>query len=307
MGVEFMKKSTSICLKIIEIILFVFAAIFFFKGFSYFSSDLQDFSHQWRLLPIEISYTLPVYWLFLVHLLIYPESQSKLHQTLFINGIVLSTMALIGLIVTSIYLGVGVFTFGDKIFSSIFPIEIFVLYSLSLLFGLYLILLDKKPNLLECNEFYPYEGKRIHKVFASIFRPFITLITLYFFGALLDGLFMGYLNSSSINYCFIYILIIYCPLSLLYYELIVRNKGEINISFSKKTNIVIASIHLGAVSILSVLAYSFLVVNPYYVIENFQMWLPLDFMGSLELFIHLITLPSLGYAIYFLIKAIKAR
>lgn len=300
------KKSTSICLKIIEIILFVFAAISLFRGFSIFSSDLEDFSHQWRLLPIEIGYMIPTYWLFLIHLLIYPINEKKMHQTLFVNGIILIAVALIGIIITSVYMGTGTYYFGDQVFSVVFPLDIYLMYVLSGALGAYFIFFDKKQAKGNF-EYISYKGNKTHKVFASIFRPLYVLFSLYFFGALLDAIFLGYLNAASAAYFFVYMLIIYSPLSLVYYELLIRNNGEINISFSKKIKLTIASINLGIAVILSFLCYIYFAINPYYIAENFQMWLPLDFMGSMQLFPYLITLPVLGYAIYFFIMVIKEK
>lgn len=300
------KNTTIICLKIIEVILFVFASIAFFKGFSIFSSDLDNFSHQGRLLPAEVAYMLPIYWLFLIHLAIYPINEKKLHKTLFVNGIVLCSISFIGIVMTSVYMGTGSYFFGDQVFSVLFPIDIYLLYVISAAIGAYLVYFDKKVA-KDSIEYCPYKGNTAHKVFASILRSLSVVLILYFFGALLDASFLGYLNESSTAYFFVYVLILYAPLCLAYYEWIIRNHGEINVSLSKKKRMIIASINLGIVVILSFLCYIYLAINPYYIAENFQMWLPFDFMGSLQLFSYLITFPSLGYAIYFFIMVVKGK
>lgn len=298
-----MKKNIKLYLKICEAILFIFCSILLFRGFAFFSCDLEDFSHQWRLLPIEIGYMLPTYALFILHHLIYQESEKKMHKALFINGIIIASISLVGMIITSIYMGLGVYSFGDQIFSVIFPIDIYIFYLLCLLFGVYLIIYDK-THLKDEREYFVSEKKRWQKALCFL-RAIYVLFALYFFGALIDAIFLGNLNASSTSYFFIYILIIYSPLSFLYYEFIMRNHGEIKLEINRKLKIMIASIHLGVACILTFLALIFLAINPYYVAENFQMWLPLDFMGSMEMFIYLITLPLMGYAIYFFIQALR--
>lgn len=300
-----MKKNVRLCLKIIETILFVFCSVLLFRGFVVFASDLDDFSHQWRLLPIEIGYMLPTYALFIIHLLIYPESEKKLHQTLLINGIVISSIALLGIIITSIYLGIGVYSFADQVFSVIFPLDVYLFFTICLTFGGYLVFFDK-IHLKDEREYFPCDKKKWQKGL-SFLRAIYALLALYFFGALIDAIFLNILNASSSSYFFIYILVVYSPMSFIYYEFFMRNHGEINLEMNKGTKVIVSSIHLGIAFILVLLSYIFLLINPYYVAENFQMWLPLDFMGSLELFIYLITLPLLGYAIYFFIMALRKK
>lgn len=297
-----MKRTTNICLKILEILLYIFASILFFKGFSFLASDLDGFANQWRIFPIEIAYFLPIYWLFILHLAVYPVSEKKFLRTLFVNGIILASIGLIGIIITSVYLGIGEYFFSDRNFSLIFPIELYVIYILSIAIGAYLIYVKVSGFRRDT---YHYEGNKTHKVFASIFRPFYTLLSMYFFGGLLVSLIGGNFYESSGTYFIVYVLIIFNSLSLLYYELVMRNKGEFSFNFSKKTKLIIASSYLGVSIVLFTVLFSLLAYNPNFVAQNFQMLLPLDFMGSLTLFLYLISLPTLGYAIYFFIQAIR--
>lgn len=202
-----MKKNVRLCLKIIETILFVFCSALLFRGFVIFASDLDDFSHQWRLLPIEIGYMLPTYALFIIHLLIYPESEKKLHQTLFINGIVISSIALLGIIITTIYLRIGVYSFADQVFSVIFPLDVYLFFAICLAFGGYLVLFDKM-RLKDEREYFPCDKNKWQKGL-SFLRAIYALLALYFFGALIDAIFLNILNASSSSYIFIYILVVY--------------------------------------------------------------------------------------------------
>ncbi len=299
-----MKKTTTICLKIMEILLYILASLLFYKGFSFLASDLDGFWHQWRTFPIEIAYFLPIYWLFILHLAIYPVSEKRFTKTLFINGIILAAIGLFGIIITSVYLGIGEYFIFDRNFSLIFPIELYLIYIISILIGAYLIVIRFKGIR---RDVYPYEGNKVHKVFASIFRPFYTLISMYFFGGLLVSLTGGNFYESSAPYFVVYVLIVVNSLVLIYYELIMRNKGELEISFTAKTKLIIASSYLAFILVLFIILFSMLAYNPNFVAENFQMMLPLDFMGSLTLFLYLISLPSLGYAIYFFIQALRKK
>ncbi len=298
-----MEKKLRLSLKITEAILFVFASILFFKGFQFFAADIDGFPNQWWVICIEIAYFLPIYWLFVLHIALYQNDVAKLKKTLKVNGIIFASIALVGIIYTSVLLGVGVFFWGNRNFSLIFPGELYIIYALTALFGAYMIKWSLKNN-IEIGTHKNIGSPKL-KVLASIFRPFYVLTSMYFFGGFLFSLLGGNFNASSAPYFIIYVIMVFNPLVLLYYEFILRNDNEISFVPSKKQNIVIASAYLTLVIVLYGVAYSLLAYNPSYIIENFQMLLPLDFMGSLTLFLYLITLPGLGYSIYFFIRALK--
>lgn len=299
-----MKRTINICLKILEVLLFVFASIMFFRGFAFFASDMDKFYNQGRVFPIELTYFLPIYFLFVLHLIIYPENEKRYRLTLLANGIISLCLALFSIIITSVYLAKGIYFFGDKNFSALFPIEMYLIDVFAILFGSNLLYLWKKKDV---RDYYPYQGKKVHKVLGSIFRPIYVLISLYFFGGFLNCLVSGSFYSSSLPYFPVYILIVWNALALLFYELFVRNHGEISFQMTRKTKLIIASCHFGFVAALVIVIYSLLAYNPYFVIENFQMLLPLDFMGSLTLFLYLITIPSFGYALYFFIHTLREK
>mgnify|MGYP007081723443 FL=1 len=299
-----MKRNGNVCLKILEALLFLFASVMFFRGFAFFASDLDKFYNQGRIFPIELAYFTPVYLLFVLHLIIYPESEKRYRLTTLVNGIIALCIGVFITIITSVYWAKGIYFFGDENFSALFPIELYLLALLSILFGGSLLYLWKKKDIREC---FPYSGKRIRKILGSIFRPFYVLVALYFFGGLINCLINDCFYSSSLAYFPVYVLIVWNALVLLFYEFIVRNHGEIPFQLNKKAKIIVASSHFAFVSILTIAIYSLLAYNPYFVIENFQILLPLDFMGSLTLFLYLISIPSFGYALYFFILALKER
>jgi hypothetical protein len=301
-----MNKTTRLCLKIVEAILYFFAGAMLFKSFHILSADLQDFSHQWRVLPIEVGYLLPFYWLILLHLLLYPRNNVKFYRTGFVNGIILTSLGAIGILVTSIYWGCGVYFFGDRSFSVIFPLELYLFYLSSILLGVYLFLYVRKNKDAE-REYFPFVGNKAHYVFASILRPLFIVFSCYFSGALLDGLFQNYLNASSISYWEVYAIIIWNFLALGYYEFVLTNKGEIKINLSTKAKKIISIANFLLVTSLMVACFLLNILNPYYVAENFQMWIPLDFMGSFEFFLYLICFPLFGYSLYFLIHAFRQK
>ena len=298
-----MEKKLRISLKITEVILYVFASILFFKGFAFFAADIDGFPNQWWVICIEIAYFLPIYWLFVLHLSLYQNDQNKFKKTLRVNGIIFASIALVGIIYTSVLLGVNVFFWGNRNFSLIFPGELYLIYGLTGVFGAYIIKASFQ-NEFKLGE-HKYIGSPKLKGLASVFRPFYVLLSMYFFGGFIVSLLGGNFNASSAPYFIIYVIMVFNALVLLYYEFIVHNEGEISWNPSKRQNIVIASIYLTLVIIFYGTAYSLLIYNPSYIIENFQMLLPLDFMGSLTLFLYLITLPGLGYSIYFFIRALK--
>lgn len=299
-----MKRSVNICLKVLEVLLFLFASIMFFRGFAFFASDLDKFYNQGRIFPIELACFTPIYLLFVLHLIIYPENEKRYRLTTLVNGIISVCLGLFIIIITSVYWGKGIYFFGDKNFSALFPVELYLIALLSILFGGSLLSLWKRKDV---RDYYPYEGKMIHKVFGSIFRPFYVLVSLYFFGGFINCLISDSFYPSSLPYFPVYILIVWNALILFFYEFFVRNHGEFSFQMNKKVKIIVASCHLGLVSILTIAIYSLLAYNPYFVIENFQVLLPLDFMGSLTLFLYLISIPSFGYALYFFIRALKEK
>ena len=297
-----MEKKLRLSLKITEVILYVFASILFFKGFQFFAADIDGFPNQWWLICIEIAYFLPVYWLFILHLAIYPTSENGFKTTTRVNGIIFGGISVAGIIYTSVLLGIGIFFWGNRNFSIIFPAELYIIYVLTGLFSIYMLRLSFKKNLKI--ETYQYIGSSKIKPLAVITRPFTIILSMYFFGGFFVSLLGGNFNSTSAPYFVVYVLMVLNALSLLYYEFVIRNAGEIKFNPSKKTSIIISSAYLTLMIILTGVAFSLLGYNSYYVIENFQMLTPLDYMGSLNLFLYLITLPSLGYSIYFFIRTL---
>lgn len=299
-----MKRIVNICLKVLEVLLFIFASIMFFRGFAFFASDMDKFYNQSRIFPIELTYFLPIYLLFVLHLIVYPENERRYRLTCLINGIISISLALFSIIITSVYLGQGVYFFGDRNFSAIFPIEMYLIDAFALLFGAGLLQRWKSKDV---RDYYPYQGKKIHKVLGSIFRPIYVLISLYFFGGFINCLISQSFYPSSLTYFPVYVLIVWNAFSLLFYEFFVRNHGEVLWKMTRKIKIIVASCHLGFILALIIAIYSLLAYNPYFVIQNFQMLLPLDFMGSLTLFLYLITIPSFGYALYFFIHVLREK
>ncbi len=298
-----MEKKLRLSLKITEVILYVFASILFFKGFAFFAADIDGFPNQWWDICIEIAYFLPIYWLFVLHLSLYQTDAAKFKKMIRVNGIVFASIALVGIIYTSILLGTGVFFWGNRNFSIIFPGELYIIYALTGLFGGYMI----KSSFKEEFQVTPhkYIGSEKLRGLARFLRSFYVLLSMYFFGGFLVSLIGGNFNASSAPYFVIYIIMVFNSLVLLYYEFIAHNDGEFKCNPSKKMNLIVTVVYLTLAIVLYGTAYSLLGYNSSYIIENFQMLLPLDFMGSLFLFLYLITLPGLGYSIYFFIRALK--
>lgn len=297
-----MEKKLRLSLKITEVILYVFSSILFFKGFQFFAADIDGFPKQWWLICIEIAYFLPIYWLFILHFCMHPTSEKGFKTTTRVNGIIFGILSLAGIIYTSVLLGTGIFFWGNRNFSIIFPGELYLIYILTGLFSAYMLKLSFQKDLKI--DTYEYVGIAKIKPLAVVTRAFTIILSMYFFGGLLVSLLDGNFNSTSAPYFVVYVLITLNSLVLLYYEFIIRNAGEIKFNPSKKVSIIISSAYLTLMIILTGVAYSLLAYNPYYVIENFQMLTPLDYMGSLNLFLYLITLPSLGYSIYFFIRTL---
>lgn len=298
-----MEKKLRLSLKITEVILYVFASILFFKGFAFFAADIDGFPNQWWDICIEIAYFLPIYWLFVLHLSLYQTDVAKFKKMIRVNGIVFASIALVGIIYTSILLGTGVFFWGNRNFSIIFPGELYIIYALTGLFGGYMIKSSFKEELRVTP--HKYIGSEKLRGLARFLRSFYVLLSMYFFGGFIVSLIGGNFNASSAPYFVIYIIMVFNSLVLLYYEFIAHNDGEFKWNPSKKIDVIVTSVYLTLTIVLYGTAYSLLGYNSSYIIENFQMLLPLDFMGSLFLFLYLITLPGLGYSIYFFIRALK--
>lgn len=286
----------------IEVIIFLFASVSFFFGFQILAADFYDFSHLWRMLPAILSYFSPVYWLFIIHLLISHQKSKKLLQTSLINAIVLISLGAIIALIVIIYLGVSLYPI-DGMINSLFPIDLLLINLISIAFGIALIYYYKKIKNKDDLEVVP-KTKLWKKILSSIFFPFYSLIALYEMGSILLGFdFASYGSEEFAASIPAYIAMISLSIFLLLRE--IHRLYEIKIEGRKLQIYSISLFVLGV--FIGVLPLFMLLVSPTYPELNFHPYYPLDFMGSLRISIYLWSIPNiLGPIFFFFIPTMKA-
>lgn len=280
----------------LEVVLALLASVSFFFGFQILAADFADFSHLYRVLPAILSYFLPLYSLFVLHLLLRNEKPRKKALTAFGNGIALLILGTTLLIIDIIYFANGFYPL-DGMLTAMFPVDIILLSSLSATFGSYLLFKSKRiPTTLELEAPIKKSGKQITlKVLHSIFFPFFALIALYELGGLLLGFGFASYSSSLFGYGIPAYIAMFLP-SLF---LLLREIFWLKPLPSKKARIVFSSTSLGLGILLGILPLLFLIISPNYVETLFHPYYPLDFMGSLRISLYLWSIPNVLAPFFF--------
>lgn len=280
----------------IEVVLSLLASVSFFFGFQILAADFADFSHLYRVLPAILSYFLPIYVLFVLHLFFRNEKARTKAMTAFGNGIALLILGTTLLAIDIIYFANGFYPL-DGMLTAMFPVDIILISSLSALLGSYLIFISKRiPTTLELLVPVKKSAKEItFKVLHSIFFPFFTLIALYELGGLLLGFGFASYDSSLFGYGIPAYIAMFLPsLYLLLREIFWLKPLE-----SKKAKAIFSSVSFGCGAILGTLPLLFLLLSPSYVEALFHPYYPLDFMGSLRISLYLWSIPNILSPFFF--------
>lgn len=274
----------------LEAILFAFAGILFFRGIRFAFADMPHFRHQSRLFWVELAYCLPLLWLGVTHVLLHPTSEKRHHHAKIIGAAFLLCLGTLDFVFAIVLWAKGEYQYGDQVFSGAFPLDLMLLDIISVAYGVWLITVRKKNPLTPLEPLVRPAVWRI--LFQDILFPFFVGISLYFFGGF--WVLLKHNNLSSLQDPEIYFLFLALPLLLGYQEYL-RLWGKENLSVSTK-RIVAWSVFAWAF-VLTVWLGIRQVLVPSLFVNAWQAYLPLDFMGSLNLAPYLLTLPFLILAL----------
>lgn len=269
-------------LKIAETILYIYASLLFFYFVYIFAADFQDFSHTFKMAGAYLAFLLPTYLLFIVHLLLYPKTPSKLKKTYQINGFVFAGVAALSLLLIIINLATGNITsFVEGSLTSLYPCDVVILDVINIALGVCLSLFGAKLFPADGALYCPSDIPLWKTIVRSILRPLYVFFSLYTLGAFLFGLGMAYYSGAYFGYMIpAYLLMLLAPAFLGYYEWGYREVPEEQ--RSKKRSVLYFGISFGSVTLLAIFHFVFLALQPDFFLEQAIAYFPLDFMGSVN-------------------------
>lgn len=290
-----MQKRNRIALLGVMILLAIVGGVSFFFGFQLLASDFMDFSHLYRLLPAILSYSLPVYSLFVVYTLSKNEKGEKRRQIAFGNGIALASIGAILTAIEIVYFAIGFYPM-DGMLTVMFPLDVLLLSLLGAAFGAFLLLRSlkvprgEKPLKIKM----PFWKKLLSGV-SRFFFGFFCLIAFYELGALL----LGFGFASYDSPLFGVGIPAYVAMLLPSVFLLLREIKRL-FPFSSRRGEFALAIGSSAFGLVFALLPLFLLIPfPTYVEACFHPYYPLDFMGSLRLSLYFWSIPNILAPIFF--------
>lgn len=290
-----MEKRNKIALLGAMILLAMLGGVSFFFGFQLLASDFMDFSHLYRLLPAILSYSLPIYSLFVVYTLSKNEKGEKRRQIALGNGIALTLIGGILAIIEIIYFAIGFYPM-DGMLTAMFPLDVLLLSLLGAAFGAFLLARSlKAPKGEKPSKVKTSFGRKLLGGLSHFFFGFFSLIAFYELGALLLGFGFASYDSPLFEAGIpAYIAMLLPSIFLLLREI----KRLFPFSTSKTERILaIGSSAFGLV--FALLPLFLLIPFPTYVEACFHPYYPLDFMGSLRLSLYFWSIPNILAPIFF--------
>ena len=265
---------------IIEIVLYVLAALSFFQGFHLFMADIATFRQIFKVAPMFLSYFMVTYLLFAYYFLTHQADEKKRAKGLKGNGfgfIIAGGLILILLIINLI---LGHYEFGYVSF--LFPIDVILIDVVMIGLGIFILL--KKEWILEkipliCRG---YQKPTWLTVLSRILGFIYVWIEEYFLAALLlVGNYIDFTTPTFGHTVPLYLLMIVGNAILLCHELYLFLSREKDLP--KKGINMARYISLGVVTILSLyVLIADMTFTGYYVSDNLQGIFPIDFFSSLN-------------------------
>lgn len=290
-----MEKRNKVALLGLMVLLAMTGGVSFFFGFQLLASDFMDFSHLYRLLPAILSYSLPIYALFVVYTVSKNEKGEKRRQIAFGNGIALLSIGAVLTIVEIVYFAIGFYPM-DGMLTAMFPLDVLLLSLLGSAFGTFLLLRSLKAPKGEkpSKQKKPF-GKKFLSGLSCFFFGFFSLIAFYELGALL----LGFGFASYDSPLFEVGLPSYVAMVLPSVFLLLREIKRLFPFSSRKAELVlvIGSSVFGLV--FALLPLFLLIPFPTYVEACFHPYYPLDFMGSLRLSLYFWSIPNILAPLFF--------
>lgn len=289
-------------LQVMEIILFVIASICMYFATYMVGTFLGDTSVIYKMFPAAITYLLPVYLLFVLHLIMFPKNSKKLHSTIKVNGLVMASLSFVSLVLVVVYLAKGVyFSLVEGSVTALYPLDLIIIDLLVMALGIWLLLSERKMH-DEDFIFYPARGKLAYSIINSIVKGFISIVVLYFFGAFIMS--FGSINYGSATAPLMipfYILFFLMALPLLFDNYFFRNNEGVQLVNTKKWSIVLSSV---IVADLIALIACWVTCPSLLAYEAQPIFFP-DFMLEKFFAPYFIFAPSLIEVAYLLVKGLK--
>jgi len=275
---------------ILEALLFIAVSLLFVTFVSSLGNFIGSVTDVTVLMaPYWLSVVIAIYFLFVCHLVLFPENEKKLLLTYKVNGIILAALSFLDALLFVIWVATGKYhglVAGNV--TALFPLDLLLLMLAILGFAVYFILRGFRKIPLGARRYYPYRYGLARKIVGSFFRGFWTLIALYFTGCFFLYIFIANYGSPT-WWCSLFLwLLLGVPGGLLAVrEFIFRDQER-----TREGNLRTSAICLLVTSSLTLLFLIALLVERNFLVEDATALFIIDFMKSWNLAPYLLTLAA---------------
>ncbi len=273
-----MSKKTLIAF-LVEIALYIIAGLAFYQGFHYFMADVDGFKHILKVGPMFLSCFMLTYLLFAYYYLIHQPNEEKRAKTLKVNGFgfMIGGGLLLVLIIVNIIL--GNYEFGYN--SLIFPVDIILMDVLMVALGVLITI--KKAWILEkipviCRE---YSKPKWVTIVGRILGFVYVWIAEYFFAALLMApTYIDFTTPTFGHTIPLYVMMVFSSLVLFWHEFYLAYTKEKEMPYEALVAVRTIMLCFSTIIGIAVLLMDFALGHTYYISQNLQCILPIDYMIS---------------------------
>lgn len=277
-------------LLILEALLFIAVSLLFVTFVSSLGNFIGSVTDVTVLMaPYWLSVVIAIYFLFVTHLVLFPENEKKLLLTYKVNGIILAALSFLDALLFVIWVATGKYhglVAGNV--TALFPLDLLLLMLVILGCAVYFILRGFRRIPLGERRYFPYRYGLARKVVGSFFRGFWTLIALYFTGCFFLYIFIANYGSPT-WWCSLFLwLLLGVPGGLLgVREFLFREQER-----TREQNLRTSAICLLVTSSLTFLFLVALLVERNFLVEDATALFIIDFMKSWNLAPYLLTLTA---------------
>lgn len=292
--------------KLLNVLIYVLAGIAFFHLLTYLFTDaISSFPNAFTLIPLCLILTIPIYFLFLLNIIPSISDPMKRNKQVFIHSIVGTAVSGLSLILLIVAIWVeydGAII--AKQYTSYFPLD-FIIYSIIVLLlsvGMLVYSIKEKKEIAEAE---PIEVEETEKIFTGkvvwlkkTLAIIYLLFALYFLGQGIIGLFTIDIGIYPENLLGSIIMVILCFVPSVYIGLYYL--GYIQSAKNKRKFMRISLISaLGGTILLLILYIVQYAINPQFIVESLQSFLPADFAASVKLGFEILFILAFAPIIYF--------
>lgn len=175
------------------ILLFLLVGIWVYHTFFFFLNDFgsgdklgqSSFAFLSDYLIYYLSTLIGIYLVFVIYYLVFPRSLEGKRKTLKVNGIILSGLGLVLLIMSIIKVAGGTFSIIEGTVTSLFPLDV-ILYAVAyILFGSFMAVYGFRfYKELDGDTYYPVSGPLWKRMIDGFLKGTFAVFALYYCGAL---------------------------------------------------------------------------------------------------------------------------